>query len=398
MSKLVQISSTILFLLSLCLTPQTYFAQCDSASFTIDAISSLGNDQYEMQLTFCAPAGHEAVYFYQNTGAFAFFLEGAKLLEYPDSIYSSVTQSTYYGYSLFTDTVLYFENHYPNYWGYSDAWWVCNDGNCGSPQSYCTTLFIQTQGLVESITLKGISGGGNPAAGCPMTVYTDCFYNSFEASIAGNPQITIGSADTCTSLTPNLQGGSGDYAYLWCTGETTPSITACPEETRTYHLLVTDLQRGCQAEATFEVTVNDIRCGRNNDKLQICYNNQTYCVKPRRANRLINKKGAILGPCSGNSLRLGPGNAGPFLELFEVETYQKEDILFVDILSDDKAWVELLLISVDGKRYEAPRPFLVKEFQENELKLPVAQLPTGIYVLTVYANNSWVHSGKVFIE
>ena len=398
MRKLVQFTFTHSFLLLLFLTPTSHFAQCDSASFSIDAISPLGNDQYEMQLTFCAPAGHDAVYFYQNTGAFAFFLEGATLIEHPDSIYSTLTQTTYYGYSLFTDTVLYFENHYPNYWGYSDAWWVCNDGNCGSPQSYCTTISIRTQGLVESLTLKGISGGGNPAAGCPMTVSPECFYNSLDLSISGNSSVTIGSTDTCTSLTPSIQGGSGDYAYLWCTGETTESIAPCPTESRTYHLLVTDLQRGCQAEATFEVEVNDVRCGRNDDKLQICYNNQTYCVRPKRANRLINKKGASLGPCTGNSLRLGPERPTQFRELFEVDTYQKGNVLLVDVLSDEKAWVELILTSVDGKRYEAPRPFLVKGMKENELKLPVGQLPTGIYVLTVYARNERVHTGKVFIE
>ncbi len=373
-------------------------AQCDSASFSIDAIAPLGNDQYEIQLTFCAPAGFNAVYFYQNTGAFAFFLDGATLLGYPDSISSTVTGATYYGYSLFTDTVLYFENHYPSYWGYADQWWVCNDGNCGSPQSYCTSITLQTQGLPEAITLKGISGGGNPAAGCPMTIRSDCFYNPLALQVAGNSSVVLGTDHTCTELNADITNGSGDYSYLWCTGETSSAINPCPEESRTYHLQVEDNQTGCTAQATLEVEVSDIRCGSSLDKVRICYNNRSYCVKPRRANRLINKKGATLGECASSNFRLNPTAPTPLLPLFEVEAYQSGSQLSIDILSDEKAQVELVLISMDGKRYEAPRPFWIKEYQDNEISLPIAQLPTGVYLLNIYARNQWIHTEKLLIR
>ena len=397
MCKFVQsLNQFIICSLSLlCYT--TLSAQCDSAAFHIDAISPLGNDQYELALTFCAPSGFDAVYFYQNTGSFAFFIEGATLLSYPDSLKSTVTGTTYYGYSLFSDTVLYYENHYPNYWGYSDEWWVCNDGTCGNPQSYCKSITLQTQGLPASLSLKGISGGGNPAAGCPMTRYTDCFYRNFEVNITGEAAVMLGTENTCTELSPQISGGSGDYSYLWCTGETAETISPCPEASRTYHLLVTDNQTGCQAEATFDVVVTDIRCGRNQDKVQICLNNQTYCVRPRRADRLIAKKGASLGACSSNLLRLGSPFNSNIRELFETEVYQEGDVLKVSVITDEEAMVELTLYSLDGKRFEAPKPFSLRSHVENELELPIHTLPPGVYLLVVQSGRERVASQKVMI-
>ena len=81
-----------------------------------------------------------------------------------------------------------------------------------------------------------------------------------------------------------------------------------------------------------------------------------------------------------------------------VEAYQTGQTLHVNIHPQTKAWVELILIDEDGKRYEAPRPYRVKGQQKNELTLPITQLPRGTYMLTLYAYNERIHTEKLVIK
>ena len=80
-----------------------------------------------------------------------------------------------------------------------------------------------------------------------------------------------------------------------------------------------------------------------------------------------------------------------------VKAYQAGQTLHVDIHPKTKAWVELILIGEDGKRYEAPRPYRVKGQQKNELTLPITLLPRGTYMLTLYAYNERIHTEKMII-
>jgi hypothetical protein len=57
---------------------------------------------------------------------------------------------------------------------------------------------------------------------------------------------------SCATVNSNPQGGAGNYAYLWSTGETTQNINPCPAITTTYILTITD---AASATATTNVTV-----------------------------------------------------------------------------------------------------------------------------------------------
>jgi gliding motility-associated-like protein len=60
-----------------------------------------------------------------------------------------------------------------------------------------------------------------------------------------------------TTITANVSGGSGDYSYLWSTGETTQSIFVEPAATTTYTVTVIDNETGCFKEESILITVFD---------------------------------------------------------------------------------------------------------------------------------------------
>ena len=57
-------------------------------------------------------------------------------------------------------------------------------------------------------------------------------------------EVTLPSHDicsgTCVELTPNMNCTSDDLIYAWSTGEDTPSITVCPDESTTYAVEITN--------------------------------------------------------------------------------------------------------------------------------------------------------------
>lgn len=66
----------------------------------------------------------------------------------------------------------------------------------------------------------------------------------------------VGQEGRCTTLTATATGGSAPYTYLWSNGETTQSISVCPQETSTYYLTITDAL-DCTATSQAQVVVED---------------------------------------------------------------------------------------------------------------------------------------------
>lgn len=103
-----------------------------------------------------------------------------------------------------------------------------------------------------------------------------------------------------TTLTPILIGCNGTPTYLWSNGETTASITVSPTATTTYTVTVTS-GGNCTATASTTVQSVDVRCGNNNDKVQICHTNgdgtsNTLCIAENAvASHLAH--GDALGAC-----------------------------------------------------------------------------------------------------
>jgi len=108
--------------------------------------------------------------------------------------------------------------------------------------------------------------------------------------------------DQCTTIgVMAVTGGEGPYTYEWSTGETTETISVCPESTQTYSVIITDVN-GCEATAETTVEVIDVSCGNNSrfPRVQVCYRGRSLCVPEIAASRLLDR-GATLGSCEAST-------------------------------------------------------------------------------------------------
>jgi hypothetical protein len=106
----------------------------------------------------------------------------------------------------------------------------------------------------------------------------------------------------CVEVSAAVSGGTPPYTYAWDNGETGESFMACPEESTTYTVMVTD-DEGCTFEASTRVCVIDVRCGKNLDKVALCHcppgnsnNCKTLCISMEDVAEHL-AHGDLLGPC-----------------------------------------------------------------------------------------------------
>jgi hypothetical protein len=313
---------------------------------------------------------------------------------------SPQTAVTYYGHHLagYGDTLLYFENALVPQ-GYSTEAWACNDFSCwgvtGGPiMQVCSTITITTNGLPTTIDLKGMEGGGNPLAGCPMTVNLGCYQSQLSVTAsAANPTVYLGYAPLeCTDLTATPASGSGSYSYLWDTGATTPAINVCPLQSTHYHVTITDNQSGCQATTSVDVDVENVVCG--NGKTTVCYRNVTRCVRNNRVSNYLNRGGTV-GACT-NSFRRAE-DLEDISTGVEVFFYQSPDKLEVGLLVDEEMEVEARLFSMDGKQMIQPVKVVVQPDDEGEVVIHKSSLPDGLYILHLSSRGEIIKAQKILI-
>src|SRR4030095_6695755 len=72
------------------------------------------------------------------------------------------------------------------------------------------------------------------------------------------------------TLTASASGGAPGYTYSWSNGPTSSSITVSPIVNTTYTVTITD-QNSCQASASKQIVVMDIRGGTKLDKVTVCH-------------------------------------------------------------------------------------------------------------------------------
>jgi len=133
---------------------------------------------------------------------------------------------------------------------------------------------------------------------------------------AGDDQIIyLGYGDQSVLINANVGEGSIS-GFSWGDGNTNSTTLVSPTTTTTYSITVTD-QWGCTATDSVTVTVVDIRCGENFDKVIICHtsdNNSysnTICVSQESVEKHL-LHGDQLGEClsitkngKGSKLRTG---------------------------------------------------------------------------------------------
>lgn len=203
---------------------------------------------------------------------------------------------------------------------------------------------------------------------------------------------------SCVELSPLVQGGMGPYTFSWSNGETSNSITVCPEETSNYQLTVTDAN-GVSVTVGTMVEVYDIRCGVYNTFVEVCWssglsaNRRSLCVTQSRVDYYLGT-GGTLGNCeliscveetdelmmdqtvsSFSNLNNG-GNQN--LGLFPNPAAQ---VINVQIESPFQEQVELKIMDTQGKIVR----LLALDIEEgaNLWELPIQGLPSGTYFVQI---------------
>ncbi|MCC4211250.1 family 43 glycosylhydrolase [Leeuwenhoekiella parthenopeia] len=122
---------------------------------------------------------------------------------------------------------------------------------------------------------------------------------ALQIRVTENAELQFGYESQCVTLeVQSVTGGSGNYSYLWSTGEISKTIEVCPTETTIYTVLVTD-EAGCTISESSEVTVEDVRCTQSSGmtKILLCYKGKTLCVAKSAVPALV-ENGALIGSCT----------------------------------------------------------------------------------------------------
>jgi hypothetical protein len=176
--------------------------------------------------------------------------------------------------------------------------------------------FISSEGYVWNATLQEwvpgnaiihlqlVVDGKQINFGNPMGSYAHVHYSQ-ELYVEPSPYQTVYLGyppAECVEVSATVSGGTPPYTYAWDNGETGESFMACPEESTTYTVMVTD-DEGCTFEASTRVCVIDVRCGKNLDKVALCHcppgnsnNCKTLCISMEDVAEHL-AHGDLLGPC-----------------------------------------------------------------------------------------------------
>ena len=129
----------------------------------------------------------------------------------------------------------------------------------------------------------------------PEVTIPDAFALS-SGTVANTVYIGYSPASSVT-LTASPSGGAPGYSYSWSNGSTSSTATVSATVNTVFSVTVTD-QNNCQATATKQISVIDVRDGKKLDKVAICHNQFITLTVGQSAVPLHLSHGDILGSCT----------------------------------------------------------------------------------------------------
>ena len=391
--KNVRITVKLLFLLITLMNAPISTKACNYADLTLDQVIDNTDGTFDIYLTFCAGGGQDATHSGadQNTGNFGLVLfGGASFANFPATLTSPQTNATYQSFLWQADSLYYFSD---------TDWWACL-GGCGPVGPVCKSIVITTNGLPSAIFMLGMEGGGNPAASCqdqdmwvyPGTTPPDpCADFSLQANAGPDATVYIGYAPAaCTDLTVSTSGiGEAPFTYAWSTGATTSSITVCPQTATTYTITITDADGCTTADAVF-VDVEDVRCGRRNNKVLVCNTNgATKCLSQNKVAAVLNSGGS-LGICSSSTARTTsntPNNIRTFPSIFEAG-------LTVEYIAPSASEADIILFDINGRKAAQVHNGPIHQ-GFNSWYVETDQLGSGTYFIRIQSSDGTLSVQKL---
>ncbi|MDO7850662.1 HYR domain-containing protein, partial [Hymenobacter convexus] len=187
---------------------------------------------------------------------------------------------------------------------------------------------------------------------------------------------------------------SGGTSYAWspATGlsnANTANPVFTPTAEGTYTFTVTASGSGCSAGAstkTVTIVVEDVRCGNNNEKLQVCHNGQTICVANSALNAHLghgDKLGNCAAPRPAAPAEVATASAAPALAVYPNPTADQATVAF-HAPADGTATVVVYneLGQVVARLFDGA----VTSGQDYALALNSQRLAAGLYVCRLVLN------------
>jgi hypothetical protein len=207
---------------------------------------------------------------------------------------------------------------------------------------------------------------------------------------AGPDQLKYrGYGPTSVTLVGYANNSMGPYTYAWSNGATTKNIVVSPNVTTNYTLTVTDA-RGCTKSDVATVTVRDVRCGAQNNKVSMCRNNQTSCVNASQVPTKLNQ-GFVIGACGSFKL---DGSEEEFIaeESADLTTgiFPNPATDMVNILFgfDADVTVSIQVYDMSGRVVQTVlNSAEVLEGQLNNINFTVSDFHAGLYFITITTAN-----------
>ncbi len=200
--------------------------------------------------------------------------------------------------------------------------------------------------IIENLGAETYQVGVTDIAGC--TTYQTVNISALSLPsivIYGNDQTYHGYKPTeCTVLEVDASEGSN---VVWNTGEITPQIEVCPNETTLYSVIATDTN-GCINSASHLVNAIDVSCGKRGKKVIMCrkirprrcYGEARYisiCVNKNTVEKRL-KRGVKLGACNASDVDI--------ITTFDAIAYPNSIIdystLYFNLLEDSYVTIQLL--------------------------------------------------------
>ena len=279
------------------------------------------------------------------------------------------------------------------------------DAGC---QNFTTELTVSTTPGETYYVL--VHGFGQATGDFDLTLSNSCgFCAPVDGSVYATPgtpvspggmpnTLYIGYGPTSVDLTAQGTGGSGSYSYAWSSPNGTLSstagatVTATPIATETYTVTITD-DNGCgSVTRDITITVVDVRCGNNNNKVLVCKvppgnpgNAINICVSPSAvASHLAT--GSYLGACANKQI-LGATDAG--LSLYPNPASGQLNIEFELTTKDN---VHLQIYDSYGRLVSEER--FVESAGLFVYQVDVSNLANGVYLIRM--NGKSINSSSRF--
>ena len=191
--------------------------------------------------------------------------------------------------------------------------------DCGDAVMYSYTI---TGATTRSGNTNNASGTFNTGVSTIIWTATDDWGNTASCqttvTVNTNPSVTIPDAYALSSgtlantvyigynpassitLTATSSGGAPPYSYSWSNASTSSTATVSPTVNTIYSVTVTD-QNNCQATATKQIVVMDIRAGKKSGKVLICHNQALTLTVGQSEVPIHLSHSDMLGSCTPSS-------------------------------------------------------------------------------------------------